>query len=179
MKFQWSWTGTTHRKRVQERLCMTVLLFLWIREYSYCLLEQGRSCRLYFTDPVICEFLYWVVMFAKGIVYMFMCEWDTILNPRRTLWTIFAYTCAICTSSKRRSPNFQLSRLLLCVAVTYVQWSPFQSLNLAGSWLSGLNSGTETVASGLYSLSLMSHFLLDMWLTWGSVHFGFNFSNIE
>jgi hypothetical protein len=30
---------TVHRKRVQKRLFITILLFYWLREYSYYLLE--------------------------------------------------------------------------------------------------------------------------------------------
>ncbi len=44
-KHKWRWTGTAHRKWVQERLWITLLLFYLLWYYSYCLLEVGRSCQ--------------------------------------------------------------------------------------------------------------------------------------
>jgi hypothetical protein len=54
---------------------------------------------------------------------MFMCECDTLLNPQKdTLDNLL--TPERYVAPRRHSPNFQLSRLLLSVAVTYVQSVP-------------------------------------------------------
>jgi hypothetical protein len=109
-KFKWSWwIGKTHRKRVQERLCITVLLFYWIWEYSYCSLERGRSWRdvLYRHFHLGVSFYKEVLFAGGGIVYLWMGYSVNLTPPppKRTLDNLHTPMWYVLVPSRRRSPN--------------------------------------------------------------------------
>ncbi len=63
------WTGTTRRKRVQERLCNTVLQYSSSELEGIHLLFTGKE--MYCTDPVIREFPFFrgCAVLREGIAY--------------------------------------------------------------------------------------------------------------
>jgi hypothetical protein len=97
-EFKWRWTGTTHKRRVQERLCISILLFYWIQQFlPYCLLERGKSCRIVlYTDPVIWEFHFLRGYCLRGrgstvyviVGYSVNPQKDTLDNLRTPAWYV-------------------------------------------------------------------------------------------
>ncbi len=117
MKFKWSWTGTTQRSGFKKGC---VLLYFSSDEFESTLTvywNRVGAAGLYCTGPVICEFLFWVGDVCEGNSVC-LCVNGTLFWTLDNLLTSVRYV-----ASRRRSPNFQLSRLLLSAAVTYVQYS--------------------------------------------------------
>ncbi len=83
--FQWRWTGTIHRKRVQERLCVDSITILYSFFSSVMLLlftrGRGRSCRDFLSRP--CHL---GVSFYEGGIVAEKCT--TILTFFSTKWSL-------------------------------------------------------------------------------------------